>query len=85
MPLLTTIELDKIFRTALFFLTSCFLECLDFKKGAGKGATSLVSSIVAGPLPLEALVKRVELISICTTIAFVDKGEHYLVFVKGLT
>ena len=76
MPLLTTIELDKIFRTALFFLTSCFLECLDFKKGAGKGATSLVSSVVVGPLPLKALVKRVELISICATVAFADEGER---------
>jgi hypothetical protein len=84
-PLLTTIELDKIFRTALFFLTSCFLECLDFKKGAGKGATSLVSSVVVGPLPLKALVKRVKLILIYTTIAFADKGKRCLVFVKGLT
>jgi hypothetical protein len=46
---------------------------------------SSVSSVMAGPLPLEALVKRVELISICATIAFVDKGERYLVFVKRLT
>jgi hypothetical protein len=44
-----------------------------------------VSSVIAGPLPLEALVKRVELISICTTIAFTDEGERCLVFVKGLT
>ena len=42
-------------------------------------------SIVAGPLPLEALVKRVELISICATIAFADEGERCPVFVKGLT
>jgi hypothetical protein len=44
-----------------------------------------VSSVVVGPLPLEALVKRVKLILICTTIAFTDKGKRYLVFVKGLT
>jgi hypothetical protein len=42
-------------------------------------------SVMAGPLPLEALVKRVKLISICTTIAFTDKGKRCLVFVKGLT
>ena len=46
---------------------------------------SSASSVVAGPLPLEALVKRVKLISICTTVAFVDKGERRPVFVKGLT
>jgi hypothetical protein len=40
---------------------------------------------VVGPLPLEALVKRVKLILICATIAFIDKGEYYPVFVKGLT
>jgi hypothetical protein len=44
-----------------------------------------VSSVVVGPLPLEALVKRVKLISICTTIAFTDKGKRCPVFVKGLT
>ena len=44
-----------------------------------------MSSVIAGPLPLEALVKRVELILICTTIAFTDEGERCLVFVKGLT
>jgi hypothetical protein len=42
-------------------------------------------SIIVGPLPLEALVKRVKLILICTTITFIDKGERCLVFVKGLT
>jgi hypothetical protein len=42
-------------------------------------------SVIVGPLPLKALVKRVELISICTTIAFTDKGKRCLVFVKGLT
>jgi hypothetical protein len=46
---------------------------------------SFMSSVIVGPLPLEALVKRVKLISICATIAFVDEGEHCLVFVKGLT
>ena len=46
---------------------------------------SSVSSVIVGPLPLEALVKRIELISICTTIAFTDKSKHYLVFIKGLT
>jgi hypothetical protein len=44
-----------------------------------------VLSVIVGPLPLEALVKRVKLILICTTIAFTDKGKCYLVFVKGLT
>jgi hypothetical protein len=44
-----------------------------------------VLSVIAGPLPLEALVKRVKLISICATIAFIDKGKRCLVFVKGLT
>jgi len=46
---------------------------------------SSASSVMAGPLPLEALVKRVELISICATIAFADEGERCPVFVKGLT
>ena len=46
---------------------------------------SSASSVVAGPLPLEALVKRVELISICATVAFADEGELCPVFVKGLT
>jgi hypothetical protein len=46
---------------------------------------SSASSVVAGPLPLEALVKRVELISICATVAFADEGERCPVFVKGLT
>jgi hypothetical protein len=41
--------------------------------------------VVAGPLPLEALVKRVELISICTTVAFAYKGGRCPIFVKGLT
>jgi hypothetical protein len=44
-----------------------------------------VLSVVAGPLPLKALVKREELISICATIAFTDKGKRCPVFVKGLT
>jgi hypothetical protein len=51
----------------------------------GTGGISSVLSVVAGPLPLEALVNRVKLISICTTIAFTDKGKRCLVFVKGLT
>ena len=46
---------------------------------------SSASSVMVGPLPLEALVKRVELILICATIAFTDKGERCPVFVKGLT
>jgi hypothetical protein len=44
-----------------------------------------VLSIIVGPLPLEALVKRVELISIYITITFTDEGKRCLVFVKGLT
>jgi hypothetical protein len=36
-------------------------------------------------LPLKALVKRNKLISICALIAFVDKIEYYLIFVKRLT
>jgi hypothetical protein len=46
---------------------------------------SSTSSVIVGPLPLEALVKRVKLISICATIAFTDEGKRCLVFVKGLT
>ena len=42
-------------------------------------------SVIVGPLPLKALVKRVKLILICTTIAFTDKGKRRLVFIKGLT
>jgi hypothetical protein len=84
-PLLTTIELDGIFRTAVDLLTGYFLDCPDLLIGIGGGAISLVLSIVVGPLPLEALVKRVELISICTTIAFANKGEYCPVFIKGLT
>ena len=42
-------------------------------------------SVIVGPLPLEALVKRVKLILIYITIAFTDKGKRCLVFVKGLT
>lgn len=74
-----------MFGTAVFFSTGCFLERPDFKGGAGVGAAPSVSSVVAGPLPLEALVKRVKLISICATIAFADEGERRPVFVKGLT
>jgi hypothetical protein len=80
-----TIELDGIFRTTIDLLTGYFLDCPDLLIGIRGSAISLVLSIVAGPLPLEALVKRVELISIYTTIAFADKGECRLVFVKGLT
>jgi hypothetical protein len=36
-------------------------------------------------LSLEALVKRVKLISIYTTIVITDKSKHYLVFIKRLT
>ena len=46
---------------------------------------SSASSVIVGPLPLEALVKRVKLISICATIAFTDEGKRCPVFVKGLT
>jgi hypothetical protein len=81
----TTIELDGMFRTAVDLLIGYFLDRPDLLMGIGGGAISLVLSVVVGPLPLEALVKRVELISICATIAFADKGEYYPVFVKGLT
>jgi hypothetical protein len=40
---------------------------------------------VASPLPLKALVRRVKLILICATVAFIDEGKRRLVFVKGLT
>ena len=43
------------------------------------------SFAAAGPLPLEALVIWVELISICATVAFADEGERRPIFVKGLT
>ena len=57
-----------------------------FRAGVGAGdAASSASSAVAGPLPLEVLVKRVELISICATVAFADEGERCPIFVKGLT
>ena len=42
-------------------------------------------SVIVSLLPLEALVKRVKLISIYITIAFTDKGKCCLVFVKRLT
>jgi hypothetical protein len=53
--------------------------------GIGGRVLSSVLSVIVGPLPLEALVKRVKLISICATIAFTDEGKRCLVFVKGLT
>jgi hypothetical protein len=79
------IELDRIVRTTTNQSTGCLLCCLDLCIGTGGRVLSSILSVIVGPLPLEALVKRVELISICTTIAFVDKGERCLVFVKGLT
>jgi hypothetical protein len=81
----TTIEPDGMFGTAVDLSTGCFLARPDLPIGTGGGAISSASSVVAGPLPLEALVKRVELISICATIAFADEGERCPVFVKGLT
>ena len=82
---LTAIEPDRIVRTTADRSTSCFLYCLDLCTGVGGRVLSSVSSVVAGPLPLEALVKRVKLISICATVAFADEGERCPVFVKGLT
>jgi hypothetical protein len=79
----TALEPDGIIRTAVDRSTGCFLDRPDL--GTGTGGIYSVSSVVAGPLPLEALVKRVELISICATIAFTDEGECCPVFVKGLT
>ena len=81
----TAIEPDGIDRTATDQLTSCFLCRLDLCTGTGGRVLSSVSSVIAGPLPLEALVKRVKLISIYTTIAFTDKGKRCLVFIKRLT
>jgi hypothetical protein len=81
--LLIAIELDRIIRTTTNRLTSCLLYRPDLCTGTG--GISSVLSVVVGPLPLEALVKRVKLISICTTIAFTDEGKCCLVFVKGLT
>jgi hypothetical protein len=80
-----TIELDKIFRTTIDLLIGCFLDRPNLLIGIRGGAISLVLFIVVGPLPLKALVKRVELISIYTTIAFTDKGKYCLVFIKRLT
>ena len=79
------IEPDGIVRTTTDQSTGCLLCRPDLCTGTGGRVLSSVSSVMAGPLPLEALVKRVELISICATIAFTDKGERCLVFVKGLT
>ena len=78
----TAIEPDGIVGTTTDRSTGCFL-CPDLCTGAG--GISSASSVVAGPLPLEALVKRVKLISICATVAFADEGERCPVFVKGLT
>jgi hypothetical protein len=83
-PSSTAIEPDGIVGTAVDRSTGCFLDRPDLFAGAG-GSTSSASSVMAGPLPLEALVKRVELISICATVAFADEGERCPVFVKGLT
>jgi hypothetical protein len=83
--LLIAIEPDRIVRTTTDRSTGCLLYRPDLCIGTGGRVLSSVSSVIVGPLPLEALVKRVELISICTTIAFTDEGERYLVFVKGLT
>ena len=79
----TALEPDGIVRTAVDRSTGCFLDRPDL--GTGAGGTSSASSVVAGPLPLEALVKRVELISICATVAFADEGERCPVFVRGMT
>ena len=81
----TAVEPDGIVGTTADRSTGCFLCRPDLCTGAGGRVLSSASSVVAGPLPLEALVKRVELISICATIAFTDKGERCPVFVKGLT
>ena len=79
------IEPDGIVRTTTDQSTGCLLCRPDLCTGTGGRVLSSVSSVMAGPLPLEALVKRVELISICATIAFTDEGERCPVFVKGLT
>jgi hypothetical protein len=81
----TAIEPDGIVGTTADRSTGCFLCHLDLYIGTGGRVLSSMSSVIVGPLPLEALVKRVELISICATIAFTDKGERCPVFVKGLT
>jgi hypothetical protein len=83
--LLIAIEPDGIVRTTTDQSTSCLLYCPDLCIGIGGRVLSSMSSVMVGPLPLEALVKRVKLILICTTIAFIDKSERCLVFVKGLT
>ena len=46
---------------------------------------SSILSVIVSLLLLEALVKKVKLILIYTTIAFTDKGKRCLVFVKRLT
>lgn len=84
-PSLTAVELNRIVRTTIDWSTGCFLDCPDLWAGTGGSIISLVLSVVAGPLPLKALVKRVKLILISATIAFTDKGKRCLVFVKGLT
>ena len=66
-------------------MTSCLLYYLDLYIDTGGRVLSSILSVIVGPLPLEALVKRVKLILIYTTIAFIDKSKYYLVFIKGLT
>ena len=81
----TAVEPDGIVGTTADRSTSCFLCRPDLCTGVRGRVLSSTSSVVAGPLPLEALVKRVELISICATVAFTDEGKRCPVFVKGLT
>ena len=83
--LLIAIELDRIIRTITNQLTGYLLYYLDLYISIGDRVLSSISSVIVGPLPLEALVKRVKLILICITIAFTDKGKRCLVFVKRLT
>jgi hypothetical protein len=70
------IEPDRIVGTTTDRSTGCFLCRPDLCIDTGGRVLSSVLSVIVGPLPLEALVKRVELISICATIAFADKGER---------
>ena len=83
--LLIAIELDGIVRTTTDRSTGCLLCHLNLYTGTGGRVLSFVLSVIVGPLLLEALVKRIKLILIYTTIAFTDKSKYYLVFIKRLT
>lgn len=71
--------------TSISSVGCCRTNRPDLFRARVGGAASSASVVVAAPLPLEALVKIVELISICATVAFADEGERCPIFVKGST